>query len=82
MATLMTDREMFGCEPTDFMNSVKASTTYKFSGANMVVASMLSDVQHMLEYGHSEDARKHLNLAKLMLFNIDEGFLVGKRERA
>jgi len=77
----MNDKEMYGCNPERFKASVIDSLTYKFNGGNMVVVSMLSDVQHMIEFGEYEKATQYLNLAKRLLMNIDDGDLVGKQKR-
>lgn len=56
----------------EFMNSL----TMKFSGKEMVVASLLSDIQEMLEYGYEKnEIRQLLNVAKFILFE-------DKKERA
>ena len=49
---------------TDYMESFTA----RFSGLEMVVMGILSDVQHMEEFGMSkEQVRKQLNVAKFIL---------------
>ena len=66
---------MYGCTEADMREAVEESLTYRFSGAAMYVASMLSDAQEMVstEYGEvdfnrAEDARQQLNRAKWVLF--------------
>ena len=50
----------------EYLNSITA----KFSGVEMVVASILSDCQEMLEMGYDSDViRKQLNIAKYCLFD-------------
>jgi hypothetical protein len=68
-----------------YVNSVKASTTYKFTGANMIVAGLMSDAQELIADGEveraREGARRTLNIAKHILFLIADGELVGTVER-
>ena len=53
--------------------AVESSSTFKFSGPAMVVASMMSDAQEMMAYEQPdfntiEDQRQLLNRAKFVLF--------------
>ena len=57
------------------------SITYKCSGGHMVVAGLMSDAQELLAVGDVERARKTLNIAKHVLFEIADGQLVGTVER-
>lgn len=66
---------MFGVTEAGMREAIESSSTFKFSGPAMMVASMLSDAQEMinLEYGdvdsmRVEDARQLLNRAKFILF--------------
>jgi hypothetical protein len=66
---------MYGCTEAQMREAVESSITFKFSGPAMVVASMMSDAQEMVntEYGEvdhmrAEDARQILNRAKWILF--------------
>ena len=66
---------MYGCTEAQMREAVESSTTFKFSGPAMIVASMMSDAQEMVntEYGEvdfmrAEDARQQLNRAKWVLF--------------
>lgn len=66
---------MYGCTQAQMCEAVESSTTFRFSGPAMVVASMMSDAQEMVstEYGEvdsmrAEDARQQLNRAKWVLF--------------
>jgi hypothetical protein len=66
----MTDREikMYGMTTADIREQYMESITAKFSGLEMVVMGMLSDVQHMSEYDfNKEDIRQVLNRAKFIL---------------
>ena len=64
---------MYGCTEADMREAVERSSTFKFSGPAMVVASMLSDAQEMMAYEQPdfntiEDQRQLLNRAKFVLF--------------
>lgn len=56
--------------------------TYKVSGANMIVAGLMSDAQELMAHGDVERARQTLNLAKSVLFDVMDGELVGTVEHA
>ena len=73
--------EMFGCDIEVFMASVRDSISYKLSGANMVVAGLMSDAQEEIAAGMDEQARQTLNRAKAVLFEIMDGNLVGSVPR-
>ena len=66
---------MYGCTEVQMREAVESSSTFKFSGPAMVVASMMSDAQEMIntEYGEvdsmrAEDARQAINRAKWIMF--------------
>jgi len=66
---------MYGCTEAQMREAVESSITFKFTGPAMIVASMMSDAQEMVntEYGEvdfmrAEDARQQLNRAKWVLF--------------
>ena len=68
---------MYGCTEAQMREAVEQSMTYRFSGAAMYVASMLSDAQEMVGYGPYdgdtlanilEDQRQLMNRAKWILF--------------
>ena len=67
---------MYGCTEAQMREAVEESLTYRFSGAAMYVASMLSDAQEMVAYGPYdgdtlanilEDQRQLMNRAKWIL---------------
>jgi len=71
------EQAMYGCTEAELRESIESSITFKFTGAAMVVASMLSDCQEMMAYGPydsvtlaniQEDQRQLLNRAKWVLF--------------
>ena len=66
---------MYGVTVAGMRESVESSLTFKLSGPAMMVASLMSDAQEMVntEYGEvdymrAEDARQCLNRAKWILF--------------
>lgn len=65
---LRRSQQMFGCNIETYMESVTSSITYKLTGPGMVIASILSDVQEMVERDMKEEARQHLNIAKHIIF--------------
>ena len=71
---------MYGVADIDaYVESVKESITYQFTGANMVVAGLMSDAQEQLAHGDNEGARQTLNRAKHLLFRVMDGELVASR---
>ena len=64
-----------------WLQDMTDSITYKCSGGHMVVAGLMSDAQELLAMGDTERARKTLNIAKHVLFEIADGQLVGTVER-
>ena len=73
----MNEKQMYGCNLATFLESMVESSTYRFSGANMVVAGLMSDAQEQMAFGDVEGARKTLNLAKAVLFQVMDGALSG-----
>ena len=70
---------MYGMTEADIKSQYMESITAKFSGLEMVVASILSDCQEMNQYQHSatvnqdaskERIRQQLNVAKFILFEM------------
>jgi hypothetical protein len=69
---------MYGFADIDsYIESVKESITYQFTGGNMVVAGLMSDAQELMAHGDTERARQSLNIAKTIMFEIMDGNLVG-----
>ena len=63
---------MYGCTEAQMREAVESSSTFRFSGPAMVVASMMSDAQEMMAYEQPdfntiEDQRQLLNRAKFVL---------------
>ena len=76
--TQSNNQTMYGVNDINaYIESVKNSITYKFTGANMVVAGLMSDAQEQIAFDDTEGARKTLNIAKAILFQIMDGTLIG-----
>ena len=76
--TQSNNQTMYGVNDINaYIESVKNSITYKFTGANMVVAGLMSDAQEQMAFDDTEGARKTLNIAKAILFQIMDGTLIG-----
>ena len=72
------EKRMFGMSKEDIREEYMNSITARCSGLEMVVASILSDVQEMSSMDYSDDAiRKQLNVAKFILFEMMDA----KREK-
>jgi hypothetical protein len=72
------ESRMFGMSKEDIREQYIESLTARISGLEMVVASILSDVQEMSSMDYSDEAiRKQLNVAKFILFEMMES----KREK-
>jgi TfoX/Sxy family transcriptional regulator of competence genes len=63
---------IFGCEIDQFEESVLESLTYKHSGGSMVLMSLLSDVQEMIERDDKEGARQTVNRVKYLISQAGE----------
>ena len=76
------NEQMYGFADIDsYIESVKDSITYKFTGGNMIVAGLMSDAQELMAFGDVERARQTLNVAKTIMFEIMDGNLVGTVQR-
>ena len=64
--------KMFGMTTETIRNEYMDGITAKFSGLEMVVASILSDCQELTAMGRSEQVRQQLNVAKFILFAMIE----------
>ena len=62
--------QMYGCDFQAFKESVEDSITYKLSGGVMVLAGLLSDAQELMAMGDTETARKYINRAKALMFDM------------
>lgn len=69
---------MYGCTEAQMREAVESGITFKLSGPAMVVASLMSDAQELINteyskdgevgYMQAEDARQCLNRAKWVMF--------------
>ena len=67
------EKNCYGMTADDIHEEYLNGITAKLSGVEMVVASILSDCQELLEMGYDKDAiRKQLNIAKFCLFESKE----------
>jgi len=67
------EKNCYGMPETAIREQYMNNITAKLSGLEMVVMGILSDAQHMQEFGSSTDAvRKQLNVAKFILGEIME----------
>ena len=70
------EKRMYGMSAEDIQEQYMDSLTAKFCGLEMVVASLLSDTQELMAMGGNEknplieQARKNLNIAKFVLFEM------------
>lgn len=63
------EKNCYGMTQEDIREEYLNSITARLSGVEMLVASILSDCQEMLEMGFDKDQiRKQLNIAKFCLF--------------
>jgi hypothetical protein len=63
------EAQCYGMSEADIRDEFLNSITMKLSGKEMVVASILSDIQEMMEYGFEKnEIRQLLNVAKFCLF--------------
>jgi hypothetical protein len=69
--------QVYGCDMAKFVDSVTSCVSYKLSGANMIIAGLMSDAQEQMAFDDVEGARKTLNRAKYLLFKVMEGELIG-----
>jgi hypothetical protein len=74
------NESMYGFADMDaYIESVKESMTYKFTGGNMIVAGLMSDAQELIAGCAQDRARQTLNIAKFIMFKIMDGELVGNQ---
>jgi hypothetical protein len=68
------EKNCYGMTEADIREEYCNGITARFSGLEMVVMGILSDVQHMQEtdYFSKEDIRKQLNVAKFILSEMME----------
>lgn len=70
------ERNCYGMTEADIREQYMDTITARYSGLEMVVMGMLSDVQHMQEHNfNKEDIRMVLNRAKFILSEMLESKL-------
>jgi len=75
------EMQCYGCDIGEFLAQIQGCITYQLSGANMVVAGLMSDAQEEMAMGAVERARQTLNRAKFILGEIMDGNLVANVAR-
>ena len=77
--TIQQQIDMYGMPVSTIREQYMESITAKLSGQEMVIASLLSDVQELASYQHAAEVnakatqnriRQHLNVAKFILFEM------------
>ena len=65
----MTEQEaiMFGMSKEQILGEYIMSWTSYHAGIEMTVMGILSDAQHLMEFGQHDRARKMINIAKYIL---------------
>lgn len=68
----MTNEEymMFGISEKAIRDQYIDGPWNKLVGTEMTIMSILSDAQHVMEFGDNESARKYMNIAKYILSDI------------
>lgn len=64
------EQKCYGCTEADIRNEYINSATARLSGLEMVVMSLLSDAQELLEFESpraKDQSRKNMNIAKFIL---------------
>ena len=64
------EKNCYGMTEADIREEYMESITARLSGMEMVVAGILSDAQELLSMDRAEAARKQLNIAKFILFEM------------
>lgn len=77
----MTDQEfqMFGMSEGQIEQEYIKSFMTMMSGIEMTVISILSDAQHLMEFGQQDRARKLMNVAKYILSEQLDAKLAAKK---
>ena len=71
------EKNCYGMPESDIREQYMNSITARLTGLEMVVMGIMSDCQHMIEFGFSkEDVRKQLNVAKFILAEVMESKMV------
>lgn len=63
---------VYGMTEQDIREEYIDSLTTRLSGIEMTIAGILSDAQELLAMGHYDAARKQMNVAKFILFDMQD----------
>jgi hypothetical protein len=66
------EKNCYGMTQDDIREQYMNSITAKLSGLEMVAMGVLSDAQELMAMGHTEAARKNINIAKFILSEMME----------
>lgn len=66
------EKNCYGMTQDDIREQYMNSITAKLSGLEMVAMGVLSDAQELMAMGHTEPARKNINIAKFILCEMME----------
>lgn len=66
------EKNCYGMTEADIREEYMNGITAKFSGLEMVAMGVLSDAQELMAMGHTETARKNINIAKFILSEMME----------
>jgi hypothetical protein len=66
------EKNCYGMTQDDIREQYMNSITAKLSGLEMVAMGVLSDAQELMAMGHTESARKNINIAKFILCEMME----------
>ena len=59
--------KVYGCDPAEMMAFLKETMAYKDGGKDLVIVSMLSDIQEQIALGQKEEARMAINRVKYLI---------------
>jgi len=61
-------KDMFGVDDVDaFVKQMEETPLYHLGGPGMMIMSILSDAQELIEVGRKNEARQYINVAKHMV---------------
>lgn len=72
---LISNENVYGVADIELVKQdAEHSLAYKLTGPGMVIMSMLSDVQEMLQHKDLERARQRINIVKYLISEWNLGF--------
>lgn len=69
------EKNCYGMTEADIREEYMGSITARLSGLEMVAMGVLSDAQELMAMGHTDAARKNINIAKFILSEMMESRL-------